>query len=254
MAGWTTPQQPSGGPPQPVYQPQPTAPPPMQPPVAREKKSPLTIAALGLAVAAMVIALTGMAMFPGPSGAPGAPGQLGAVGPKGDPGDQGIQGQQGFQGQQGIAGTDGTNGTNGTNGISCWDLNQNGVPEVATEDLNNDTVVDVRDCTWQSYRWALVHGDGTIEAQSGGMTAIHGGTGFWFVTFPGADVLSKPVMVSLSRMDGNWPAGVVEATPCGGAPQGVNCFMSNNINTVLVNIADAAGVSTDWAFYILVVG
>ena len=138
MSGWTTSQQPSGGPPQPVYQPQPTAPPPMPPPEARGKKSPLAIAALGLAAVALVIALIGMAMFPGPAGVIGAPGAPGAAGPTGATGATGATGPQGPQGPA---------GANGANGINCWDLNANGVPDVLAEDINGDLAVDVNDCT-----------------------------------------------------------------------------------------------------------
>ncbi|MFQ6128570.1 MAG: hypothetical protein ACE5QW_06680, partial [Thermoplasmata archaeon] len=31
--------------------------------------------------------------------------------------------------------------------IACWDLNQNGVPDLPAEDLNGDGIVDVNDCT-----------------------------------------------------------------------------------------------------------
>jgi len=34
----------------------------------------------------------------------------------------------------------------GADGISCWDLNENGEKDVETEDVNEDTVVDVLDC------------------------------------------------------------------------------------------------------------
>ncbi len=50
------------------------------------------------------------------------------------PGAVGPVGPQGPVGQVGAAGRD------------CWDLNGNGVPDVATEDLNGDAAVDVLDC------------------------------------------------------------------------------------------------------------
>ncbi len=34
----------------------------------------------------------------------------------------------------------------GTNGLACWDLNQNGVFDPATEDMNNNGVADIGDC------------------------------------------------------------------------------------------------------------
>jgi len=49
-------------------------------------------------------------------------------------------------GADGATGPTGPQGPAGADGIDCWDLNQNGVPDVATEDRNGDTVVDVLDC------------------------------------------------------------------------------------------------------------
>ena len=82
----------------------------------------------------------------GADGVDGSTGPQGPMGPQGPQGLQGLQGQQGMQGPQGQWGTNGTDGMDGINGISCWDLNQNGIPDIATEDLNGDMVVDVKDC------------------------------------------------------------------------------------------------------------
>ncbi len=84
----------------------------------------LSVIAAILAVVALVINF----VIPGPAG------------PTGPQGEQGIQGIQGPQGSVGPA------GPTGPSGLSCWDLNQNGVKDVATEDLNLDSVVDVLDC------------------------------------------------------------------------------------------------------------
>src|SRR6266540_2607459 len=62
------------------------------------------------------------------------------------PGPVGPRGPDGANGQDGTDGLPGANGQDGTDGISCWDLNQNGVPDVATEDRNGDLTVDVLDC------------------------------------------------------------------------------------------------------------
>jgi len=57
-----------------------------------------------------------------------------------------VDGTDGAAGAAGAAGADGTDGTDGTDGLACWDLNGNGVGDVATEDINGDGVVDVADC------------------------------------------------------------------------------------------------------------
>lgn len=67
------------------------------------------------------------------------------------------------------------------------------------------------------------------------------------MTFTGANVIDKPVLVSASRLSGTIPPASIEATPCGGAPQGLTCSQSDTANTVLVN------ASADTAFYVMVV-
>jgi octaheme c-type cytochrome (tetrathionate reductase family) len=49
-------------------------------------------------------------------------------------------------GDDGKDGTAGTPGTPGSSGVNCWDLNQNGVADLDTEDTDANGVVDVNDC------------------------------------------------------------------------------------------------------------
>ncbi|UCD92153.1 MAG: collagen-like protein [Methanobacteriota archaeon] len=118
--------EPSTPPPQPTPA---AAPPPVAP------KSKVAVPALVVAVIALAIALIGIVAFPGPTGPAGADGAQGIQGPEGDEGDRGPTGPQG------------ATGATGANGTACWDLNENGQKDVATEDINGDTVVDVLDCT-----------------------------------------------------------------------------------------------------------
>jgi hypothetical protein len=95
---------------------------------------------------------------PGPQGEPGQDGAAGADGRDGIDGVDGVDGQDGVDGIDGVDGQDGTNGQNGqdgkdgtdgvdgADGLSCWDLNGNGLPDLATEDVNGDDVVDALDC------------------------------------------------------------------------------------------------------------
>ncbi len=51
-----------------------------------------------------------------------------------------------LSGCEGDDGDDGRDGADGAAGLACWDLNENGVPDLPDEDLNGDGVVDVLDC------------------------------------------------------------------------------------------------------------
>jgi octaheme c-type cytochrome (tetrathionate reductase family) len=57
-----------------------------------------------------------------------------------------CSGDDGKDGTDGTTGPAGTDGTAGTSGLNCWDLNQNGVADLASEDINKDGLVDVLDC------------------------------------------------------------------------------------------------------------
>jgi octaheme c-type cytochrome (tetrathionate reductase family) len=57
-----------------------------------------------------------------------------------------MTGCEGDDGKDGSVGATGPTGPTGTAGLNCWDLNQNGVPDLPSEDINRDGKVDVIDC------------------------------------------------------------------------------------------------------------
>ena len=71
----------------------------------------------------------------------------------------GCEGDDGKDGVAGAPGTPGADGSDGAPGLSCWDLNQNGVPDFPDEDTNGDGVIDVLDCrsTGGSFTPAALH-------------------------------------------------------------------------------------------------
>ena len=87
----------------------------------------------------------------GPPGEMGAPGPQGEPGPQGPPGEtglvgpQGEAGAQGPQGPQGEAGAQGSPGPQGAPGLACWDLDEDGEPDIA-EDRNLDGLYNTLDC------------------------------------------------------------------------------------------------------------
>ena len=54
-------------------------------------------------------------------------------------------GLAGCEGDDGAPGANGAAGADGADGQACWDLNNNGIGD-PDEDVNNDGVVDVKDC------------------------------------------------------------------------------------------------------------
>jgi len=54
--------------------------------------------------------------------------------------------QVGPQGEKGDKGDPGNQGPKGADGLSCWDLNENQVCDVITEDINGDLVCNALDC------------------------------------------------------------------------------------------------------------
>lgn len=53
---------------------------------------------------------------------------------------------EGDDGRNGATGPQGREGAQGAAGLSCWDLNENGIKDLASEDSNSDGQVNVLDC------------------------------------------------------------------------------------------------------------
>lgn len=90
-------------------------------------------------------------------------------------------GGDGNDGEDGEGGGDGLDGEAGAAGLSCWDLDENGEKDIATEDLNGDLIVNVLDCSffcWDSNGNKVkdteedVNGDGVVDASDCTMNCI----------------------------------------------------------------------------------
>lgn len=106
-----------------------------------------------------------------------------------------------------------------------------------------------------SARWALVRADGTIIAQSGGITpTAKPGAGSYILNF-GSAVTGKLIIASSANAADIADRGTVSAGPCGGTTEGSSCPSGNDTNHVRV-ITRAKGDDTaeDNPFYVTVVG
>ncbi|MBW3665575.1 MAG: cell wall-binding repeat-containing protein [Actinobacteria bacterium] len=132
----------------------------------------------------------------------------------------------------------------------------------ATDKAADSDLLDGMDSAVFLPMWAHVLDDGSIAAQSGGITTTDGGDGDGaiFVVFPNS-VWDAPVTANVSRAPAADPGaagGQIVVTPCGGEDagdeQGVICSESNTKSTVLVDTTDSAGTPTDRSFFIRVGG
>jgi hypothetical protein len=104
-------------------------------------------------------------------------------------------------------------------------------------------------------RWALVRGDGTIIAQSGGITpTAHPNAGAYILDF-GSAVTGKLIVASSANATDIGDRGTVSAGPCGGTAEGSSCPSGNDTNHVRV-ITRKEGDTTaeDHPFYVAVIG
>jgi len=104
-------------------------------------------------------------------------------------------------------------------------------------------------------RWALVRADGTIIAQSGGITpTAKPSVGAYILNF-GSPVIGKLIIASSAQAADVGDRGTVSAGPCGGTTEGSTCPSGNDTNHVRV-ITRKAGDSTaeDHPFYVAVIG
>ncbi len=106
-------------------------------------------------------------------------------------------------------------------------------------------------------QWALVRSDGTILAQSGGITINNAfvSSGLYFLDF-GMSVANRPVSVVPHYADPGL-SGEASATPCGGSsvPGGFECTETAGVNDaqhLFVEMHDSSGADTPFGFYVTV--
>jgi hypothetical protein len=103
-------------------------------------------------------------------------------------------------------------------------------------------------------KWALVKPDGTIAAQSGGLTVSSHATGQYILDF-GSASNTKLVVASNGYANDTAARGSIIAGPCGGTAEGFVCSSGNDTNHVIVRTYNATNTTTeDHSFYVEVVG
>ena len=104
-------------------------------------------------------------------------------------------------------------------------------------------------------RWALVLPNGTIVAQSGGITARKAGDGYYVLDF-GTSVVGKLIFATSARSseDRDAPGGI-QAGPCVTTQEGDNCATGNDPRFVAVfTYSGGSPLRVDHAFYVAVSG
>ena len=104
-------------------------------------------------------------------------------------------------------------------------------------------------------RWALVRADGTIIAQSGGVTpTAKPSVGAYILDF-GSAVAGKLIIASSANTADLGDRGTVSAGICGGTTEGSTCPNGNDTSHVRV-ITRKAGdsIAEDHPFYVAVIG
>jgi hypothetical protein len=104
-------------------------------------------------------------------------------------------------------------------------------------------------------KWALVRADGTIVAQSGGITpTAKPAAGSYILDF-GSTVTGKLIIASSAMATDVGDRGTVSAGPCGGTPEGSVCPSGNDTNHLrVVTRKEGDTTAEDHPFYIAVVG
>jgi hypothetical protein len=105
-----------------------------------------------------------------------------------------------------------------------------------------------------SARWALVNPNGSIIAQSGGISARHAGDGYYVLDF-GGPVTGHLILASYSRSsDDRAGRGSIWAGPCTTATnEGDNCVTGNDPRFVaVITHAAGEGLGENHSFYVAV--
>jgi hypothetical protein len=103
-------------------------------------------------------------------------------------------------------------------------------------------------------KWALVRPDGTLVAQSGGLTMTSHSTGQYIIDFGGA-VNTKLILASKAFAGDTATRGGLIAGPCGGTAEGFICSAANDTNHVIVRTYSENDTTLEnHAFYVEVLG
>jgi hypothetical protein len=99
-----------------------------------------------------------------------------------------------------------------------------------------------------------VNPNGSIAAQSGGITVTTHSTGTYILDF-GAAIDQKLILASSGVANDLSARGDVVAGPCGGTATGTACTTGNDTSHVVVQTYNAANAAlADHAFYVAVFG
>jgi hypothetical protein len=100
-------------------------------------------------------------------------------------------------------------------------------------------------------KWAQVAGDGSIIAQSGGITVLHPVAGAYYVNF-GSAVDGHAVSVTALWTPGDSDnTGTNLTAPCGTGTGSVGCDESNNNDTLWVESVDKTDTFADRGFFVV---
>jgi hypothetical protein len=103
-------------------------------------------------------------------------------------------------------------------------------------------------------KWVLVNPNGSIAAQSGGISITTHTTGTYIVNF-GSALDTKLILASPGVANDGGPRGDVVAGPCGGTATGQTCATGNDTSHVIVQTYNTANAAlADHSFYVAVFG
>jgi hypothetical protein len=106
-----------------------------------------------------------------------------------------------------------------------------------------------------SARWAIVRADGTIAAQSGGITLTGKPSAGAYILDFAAPITGKLILASSANAGDVGDRGTVSAGPCGGTPDGSICPAANDANHArVITRKEGDSIAEDHPFYIAVVG
>ncbi|HXY84002.1 MAG TPA: hypothetical protein VEH52_00855 [Gaiellaceae bacterium] len=105
-------------------------------------------------------------------------------------------------------------------------------------------------------KWAVVKPDGTIVAQSGGITLVSHLASGQYILGMGGDVSGKLVLASGGNAgDSSDQRGETTASPCGGTTDGHTCVTPyNSTSNLEVETRNDANLPADHSFYVGVFG